>query len=72
MSKALHTHTHTHTQMDTEKQTLRMLRLGLHLFPHTPELTTCLLIAPPAQGFFQGHIFILERPTGYSVTPLVG
>ena len=55
-------------KMDTEKQKLRMLRFGLHLFPHTPELTTCLLIAPPAQGFFQGHIFMLERPTWYSVT----
>ena len=46
-----------------------MLRFGLHLSPHTPELTTCLLIGLPAQGFSQGHIFMLERSTGYSVTP---
>lgn len=30
----------------------------------TPELTTCLLIAPPAQGFFQGHIFMLRDQLG--------
>lgn len=65
MSKVLHTEK---KKMDTEKQKLRMLRFGLHLFPHTPELTTCLLVPLQPKAFFQGHIFMLERPAWYSVT----